>query len=254
MEVHHHPQIEKKGFKEYLLEGLMIFVAVTMGFFAENIREHFTEKKSEKQIIIALKKDLVKDTILLHNLIDHYIPTYHSWIDSSHYYIDSVSLKGNERIICKALFNATFWNIYTPPAIALTLLKNPATFNLIENEVVKKEILNYNVTIDHFTKYSEFITNLQHYIDTSFVSLTSRFTSRILLDKLNKRGDFLKIDDIPTTTLFKKNDITLFKDYINRLDQIDFKIHDIGGYYKDILKEDIILLQLFNEHYNIEKE
>ena len=133
-------------------------------------------------------------------------------------------------------------------------MKNPATFNLIENEVVKKEILNYNVTIDHFTKYSEFITNLQHYIDTSFVSLTSRFTSRILLDKLNKRGDFLKIDDIPTTTLFKKNDITLFKDYINRLDQIDFKIHDIGGYYQDILKEDIILLQLFNEHYNIEKE
>lgn len=38
MEVHHHPHVEKKGFKEYLLEGLMIFVAVTMGFFAETIR------------------------------------------------------------------------------------------------------------------------------------------------------------------------------------------------------------------------
>jgi hypothetical protein len=39
MEVHHHPHLEKKNFKEYLLEGLMIFVAVTMGFFAEGIRE-----------------------------------------------------------------------------------------------------------------------------------------------------------------------------------------------------------------------
>ena len=43
MEVHHHPKVEKKNFKEYLLEGLMIFIAVTLGFFAESIREHFTE-------------------------------------------------------------------------------------------------------------------------------------------------------------------------------------------------------------------
>jgi len=45
MEVHHHPQVEKKGFKEYFLEFLMIFLAVTLGFFAENIREKITEHK-----------------------------------------------------------------------------------------------------------------------------------------------------------------------------------------------------------------
>ena len=39
MEVHHHPDVEKKGIKEYILEGIMIFIAVTMGFFAESIRE-----------------------------------------------------------------------------------------------------------------------------------------------------------------------------------------------------------------------
>jgi cell division protein FtsB len=38
MEVHHHPHVEKKNFKEYFLEFLMIFLAVTMGFFAESIR------------------------------------------------------------------------------------------------------------------------------------------------------------------------------------------------------------------------
>jgi hypothetical protein len=42
MEVHHHPDVEKKSFKEYLLEGLMIFIAVSLGFFAEQIREGFT--------------------------------------------------------------------------------------------------------------------------------------------------------------------------------------------------------------------
>ena len=40
MEVHHHPQVEKKNFREYFLEFLMIFLAVTMGFLqriSENI-------------------------------------------------------------------------------------------------------------------------------------------------------------------------------------------------------------------------
>ncbi len=37
MEVHHHPNVEKKGLKEYILEGLMIFLAVSMGFIARSI-------------------------------------------------------------------------------------------------------------------------------------------------------------------------------------------------------------------------
>jgi len=45
MEVHHHPQLEHKPkpWKEYLLEGFMIFIAVMMGFFAENLREHISD-------------------------------------------------------------------------------------------------------------------------------------------------------------------------------------------------------------------
>src|SRR5882762_10395927 len=47
MEVHHHPNIEKKNFKEYLLEGLMIFLAVTLGFFAESLRENIANHERE---------------------------------------------------------------------------------------------------------------------------------------------------------------------------------------------------------------
>ena len=57
MEVHHHPHVEKKNLKEYFLEFLMIFPAVTMGFFAENIREHFVNKKKERQYIKSFVED-----------------------------------------------------------------------------------------------------------------------------------------------------------------------------------------------------
>jgi hypothetical protein len=62
MEVHHHPNVEKKNFKEYFLEFLMIFLAVTMGFFAESIRERITDSGKEKEYIISMIEDAEKDT------------------------------------------------------------------------------------------------------------------------------------------------------------------------------------------------
>ncbi len=62
MEVHHHPEVEKKGFKEYILEGLMIFLAVTMGFFAESLREHISNNEKGHEFIVSLMADLKKDT------------------------------------------------------------------------------------------------------------------------------------------------------------------------------------------------
>jgi hypothetical protein len=54
MEVHHHPELphgESKRFKEYVLEFLMIFLAVTMGFIAESIREHLSDSSKESEYI-----------------------------------------------------------------------------------------------------------------------------------------------------------------------------------------------------------
>ena len=62
MEVHHHPHVEKKSFKEYLLEGLMIFVAVTMGFIAENIRESIENHETEKRNIEIVLNNQKNDT------------------------------------------------------------------------------------------------------------------------------------------------------------------------------------------------
>lgn len=70
MEVHHHPHVEKKSFKEYILEGLMIFVAVSMGFAAESLREHLVNKEREHNYMSSFYTDLQKDQQELPNLIN----------------------------------------------------------------------------------------------------------------------------------------------------------------------------------------
>lgn len=68
MEVHHHSHHPKK-WKEYVTEFIMLFAAVTLGFFAENQREHLIEGNREKQYMQSLYEDLRKDTTILNSLV-----------------------------------------------------------------------------------------------------------------------------------------------------------------------------------------
>src|SRR5215813_4753394 len=63
MEVHHHPKVEKKKFKEYFLEFIMIFLAVTLGFFAEQVREHYADRAKEKEYMQEIIENLKYDTL-----------------------------------------------------------------------------------------------------------------------------------------------------------------------------------------------
>ncbi len=73
MEVHHHPQLEHKPkpLKEYLLEGFMIFIAVMMGFIAENVREYIDNNEHVQQLCAQLVRDLKADTAELNNVSIH---------------------------------------------------------------------------------------------------------------------------------------------------------------------------------------
>ena len=70
MEVHHHPEVGKKTFKEYLLEGLMIFIAVTLGFFAESLREHIQRGSHEANYARAFAADLRVDTARINDAVE----------------------------------------------------------------------------------------------------------------------------------------------------------------------------------------
>ena len=62
MEVHHpHHPTHKKNWSEYIIEFVMLFTAVTLGFFAENVREHMSEKEKKKELLQTVAKDFETD-------------------------------------------------------------------------------------------------------------------------------------------------------------------------------------------------
>lgn len=73
MEVHHHPDLhhKHKRWREYLAEFVMIFLAVTLGFFAESLREKIADDKKGKEFAKSLYHDLKEDREFLKGLIDY---------------------------------------------------------------------------------------------------------------------------------------------------------------------------------------
>jgi len=61
MEAHHHTHTERKRWYHYFWEFLMLFLAVSCGFLAENQIEHMVDHQREKQYIRSLRKDLSGD-------------------------------------------------------------------------------------------------------------------------------------------------------------------------------------------------
>ena len=62
MEVHHpHHPTHKKKWSEYIIEFVMLFAAVTLGFFAENVREHISEENKKKELLEVVSQDFIKD-------------------------------------------------------------------------------------------------------------------------------------------------------------------------------------------------
>jgi hypothetical protein len=145
MEVHHHPHVEKKSFKEYFLEFLMIFLAVTMGFIAENIREHFVNSEKEKNYMEGMLQDLEKDTagipgvIVFQNLI---IKKMDSALNIP---VGNLRNITTQDTFFHHFFFAYSWiGAFNRNEITFTQLKNAGGFSVIRNKTVINSISELN--------------------------------------------------------------------------------------------------------------
>ncbi len=150
MEVHHHPEVEKKGFKAYLLEGLMIFLAVTMGFFAESLREHIGDNTREKEFAKALYAELKVDSATAASKMQLRIEREKT-LDYLYTYFKDSSLTTLPRAFYPAFTNLYIVNIYTfePKDGILSQLKNSGSLRYFKSLALQKLLGDLSVSINN---------------------------------------------------------------------------------------------------------
>jgi hypothetical protein len=151
MEVHQHSHDGgKKNWKSYFWEFLMLFLAVTLGFFVENQREHYIEHVRANEFSKTLVKDLQNDTAAIHSQnksAEIYIANVDSLLAFS-----KTKLEGR---------NASRFSFYTRFMYwTVPITWNRATFEQIKNSGSLRYFKNYQL-LEKLTKYEAIIKDIE---------------------------------------------------------------------------------------------
>jgi hypothetical protein len=146
MEVHSHahtPHGREKKWTHYFWEFFMLFLAVTLGFFVENQREHYVEHQREKQYIKSLLADLQVDNKTLERQIAN-IRIQLSMMDSM------ITILNDPQSIAKNGGQLYYLGRVSPRTQTLSVnnrtfeqLKNSGNFRLIRNLDISDKIMAY---------------------------------------------------------------------------------------------------------------
>jgi hypothetical protein len=145
MEVHHHGHhAGKKNWKSYFWEFLMLFLAVTLGFFVENQREHYVEHQRELQFIRSMCEDLKSDTILLRQQTTLRLQTIRR-IDSLTYFLSQPDPDKYGRPIYYYARSITRHFAFLSNDRTIQQLKNAGNLRLIRDQEVSDSLMLYDL-------------------------------------------------------------------------------------------------------------
>ena len=185
MEVHHHPQLEHKPkpWKEYILEYVMIFLAVMTGFFAESDREHLVEHAKEHEYAVNIKKDLVLDTTNL----NVWLPALGVRADKFDTLISYLATGG----IVKDGANMYFLGrlstrnaIYEPSDNTILEMKSSGNLRLIRN----REIVNGLMNIERILEQYRNLVDIEEKEDVMSYQLIGKLFDATVFNKMTSKS------------------------------------------------------------------
>lgn len=195
MEVHHHPHAEKKNFKEYLLEGLMIFLAVTLGFIAENIREHIVSKERESQYMKSFVRDLSKDETQLPELVKNIQVQQLEAADSLPILLKYINVQKPANKIYLYMRGITRQQPLSAYITDRTIvqLKNAGEIRLISNQQIVDSLIEYYKHIDFVTSLQGILEGIKNELGRSSLPLLDSYS----FDKVSNSTNELVIPSEP---------------------------------------------------------
>ncbi len=260
MEVHHHPHVEKKGFKEYFLEFLMIFLAVTLGFFAENIREHLSDNAKEKEYVRSMIEDLKTDSAFLELSIDKLIPYHLTWLDSTMHLLSLPSLTGKDRLIYQAFIIGTGWSYNFHPTERTLSQLHSEGYHLIRNKIAANSLSELEEQYKQYNQQIEpFVENMEDDIDMSGYVFADRVVtdsmSMIAIKHLRSYSGELKLSDIPEYAAIDTTNREGIKLYNDKLKKFAFYLqYGIKSGHVVILNQIKNTISVLKKEYHLEYE
>ena len=212
MEVHHHAHTPRKKWTHYFWEFFMLFLAVTLGFFVENQREHYIEGQREKKYMQNLVNDLARDTANYNLSIALRLQRERQ----AYQLITMLYSPDNGKHLADLYFFARQMprmnTIFYSTDATMNQLKNSGALRLIKKTAIANSIVAYNSAMEAYAE------NRQTEMETRIAyrnTVGNVFDASVLLAMIDSTGD--DMDKTVISPAFLKPLITKDQQTINQL-------------------------------------
>jgi len=182
----------------------MLFLAVTLGFFVENQREHFVEHRREKQYVRSFLGDLKSDLVQLDSLVKQRIKRKKD-IDS----LSAILSTSDPDIYAKQIYYFS-----RPLTIAYQFFRNERTIHQLKNggnlRLIRKEDVSDAIMLyDHHVRWTDLVANReQEYILEYVKKIEELFDTRVF-NKMRTQAFAFKMPEDEEVHLLKKDVMTI---------------------------------------------
>jgi len=235
----------KRKWGKYLLEFLMLFLAVFLGFLAENIREDKVESESEKVYMYSMLEDLKSDTTQL-SIFRHLRIKRVEIVDSLVFLLSSADYSANLNDIYFFGRSVSLNIDFFPNDRTILQLKNSGGLRLVHNTVVSNSIMNY----DQKMRSLVFLLTQEQLQRMEYRKIASGIFNGIVFNSMIDNYDVIK-KPINNPALFN-SDATAINELINNaqyLKKVDMnqikKARELNSLAVD-------LISLIKKEYNLE--
>ncbi len=246
MEVHHHPQVEKKNLKEYLLEGLMIFLAVMMGFIAENIREKISDREREKEFMKSLIKDIKDDQTKLKDE-QKVFELRVGIMDSLIGILDGRSIPSNTNDLYYYARLATKSDVFPVNTRTIDQMRNAGGFRVIKNDQVAMNIMSYYSIILEIRSWEDAETSEEN----EYRKIAVQIFSASVFNQINST---IEVKRPVTNPQLRTSDRKLLGDLSGWVHYIKNTRIGLYDYKKKILEKGEKLIGEIQKEYHLENE
>lgn len=219
MEVHHKHHIPKK-WSEYLTEFFMLFSAVTLGFFAENMREHYIERHRESEYMTSLLSDLKKDTAEYNNATK-YIERQIKGIDTTLQILEKGNWTSDEinklYLINLGILGNRGSEVNTSTSAQL---KNAGGLRLIKSSEISDLLAQYWIRNQFVEKYEDIVGELKLKARDQSYRIYNQFNYINLAEGSGERG-------VKEGAVLLTNDKMMMMEFANRLSHIKNSMNNV---------------------------
>ena len=246
MEVHHHPHVGKKNFKEYFLEFLMIFLAVTMGFIAENLRERITDNEREKQYMESLIKDIKDDISFITDQQSRY-ETRQALLDSLINNLNTNAAPASTNDLYYYARLASKNDVFPVNTRTFDQMKNAGGFRVIKNDQVVSAIMSYYVVLPQIQSLEE----TEQSETNEYRKIAVQIFSAVVFNQINSTSEVIRPVNNPH---LRTTDNKLWGDLSGWVHYIKNTRIGLNVYKKEILERGQKLIQLIQKEYHLDNE